>query len=174
MLFTDHLCKQATLPKSPLCLLRTSQPCLHCHEQPSSYPAAVAFQHPELKASHDSGWAALLCKVVQCTHHGRLDTMHCWSEGLSKGARPFQKILHRYQQAIASPVQSLLHLRTPCVAAGEASLCGMCRSDGVEEIALGGAEKEVQGLDVARFSAAPAEAMAATLEYLRYVCLQAG
>ncbi len=43
------------------------------------------------------------------------------------------------------------------------------RSDGVEEIALGGAEKEVQGLDVARFSAAPPEAMAATLKYLRCV-----
>ncbi|KAK9851903.1 hypothetical protein WJX84_007064 [Apatococcus fuscideae] len=41
------------------------------------------------------------------------------------------------------------------------------RSDGVEEIALGGAEKEVQGLDVALFSAAPCEAMAATLQNLR-------
>lgn len=76
-----------------------------------------------------------------------------------------------HQHTAASP-QDLLQLKSSLTAV-EALFCDMGRSDGVEEIALGGAEKEVQGLDVARFSAAPAEAMAATLEYLRYSCVPA-
>ena len=68
--------------------------------------------------------------------------------------------------------------QTRCFGQAESKCCkglnrctraGACRSDGVEQIALGDLEKdaELNELDTAMFSRAPIEAMQATLAYIR-------